>query len=78
MTQLKDKIQSALDDSRMLILGAEILVRFEFAAVFRDRFKLLSTPSQILHLTALVLMLLALVLLISPAALRIHHKDEGT
>ena len=58
MTQLKDKIQNALDESRMLILGAEILVGFEFTAVFQEGFKHLSIASQNLNLGALVLMLI--------------------
>jgi hypothetical protein len=74
MTQLKDKIQNALDESRMLILGAEILVGFEFTAAFQEGFKHLSIPSQNLNLVALVLMLLTLALLISPAAF--HQLTE--
>jgi uncharacterized protein DUF6328 len=68
MTQLKDKIQNALDESRMLILGAEILVGFEFTAVFQEGFKPLPISSQNLNLGALALMLVAVALLISPAA----------
>jgi Family of unknown function (DUF6328) len=74
MTQLKDKIQNALDESRMLILGAEILVGFEFTAVFQEGFKHLSTASQNLDLGALVLMLITVALLISPAAF--HQLTE--
>lgn len=58
MTQLKDKIQNALDESRMLILGAEILVGFEFTAVFQEGFKHFSTASRNLNLGALVSCLL--------------------
>ena len=57
MTQLKDKIQNALDESRMLILGAEILLGFEFTAAFQEGFKHLSISSQNLNLGALVLIL---------------------
>jgi len=51
----------------MLILGAEILVGFEFTAVFQEGFKHLSIASQNLNLGALVLMLITVALLISPA-----------
>jgi hypothetical protein len=68
MTQLKDKIQNAMDESRMLILGAEILVGFEFTAVFQERFRELSPRSQELDVFALTLMLFTLALLIAPAA----------
>jgi hypothetical protein len=68
MTALEDKIQYALDESRMLILGAEILIGFEFTAVFQEQFRDLSLTSRALDVIALALMLLTLVLLISPAA----------
>ncbi len=74
MMQLEDKIQNALDESRMLILGAEILVGFEFTAVFQEGFKHLSIASQQLNLSALVLMLITLALLVSPAAF--HQLTE--
>ena len=35
MTSLKDKIQNALDENRMLVLGAEVLVGFELLRFFR-------------------------------------------
>jgi hypothetical protein len=66
MTSLKDKIQNALDENRMLVLGAEVLIGFEFTAFFQDGFKSLSGRSQILNLVGLALMLFALVLLLSP------------
>ena len=45
MTELKNKIQNVMDESRMLVLGAEILVGFEFMATFQDGFKMLSIRS---------------------------------
>ncbi len=74
MTELKDKIQNGLDEARMLILGAEILVGFEFTATFQPEFKKLSATSQHLNLSALILMLLAVGLLISPATF--HQISE--
>jgi Family of unknown function (DUF6328) len=58
----------------MLILGAEILFAFEFTAVFQERFGHLSIASQNLNPGARVLMLIAVTLLISPAAL---HQISG-
>ena len=75
MTQLKDKIQDAMDESRMLVLGAEILIGFEFAAIFQDGFKKLSMRSQNLNVIALTLMLFTLVLLLSPSAF--HQLAES-
>ena len=68
MTQLKDKIQDALDEGRMLGLGAEILIGFEFTATFQDSFGKLSSRSQNLNVIALTLMLFTSVLLISPSS----------
>src|SRR6202049_1608730 len=68
MTELKNKIQNVMDESRMLVLGAEILVGFEFMATFQDGFKTLSIRSQNLNGIALTLMLFTLALLFSPAA----------
>jgi Family of unknown function (DUF6328) len=79
MTPLKDKIQTALDESRMLVLGAEILIGFEFAATFQEGFRGLSVRSQDLNGIALGLMLVTLVLLISPAAYhQIVEKDDDS
>jgi hypothetical protein len=68
------KIQNALDENRMLILGAEILLGFEFTAAFHEGFKHLSIASQNLNLGAWALMLLTVALLISPAVF--HQLTE--
>lgn len=68
MTKLSDKIQDALDESRMLVLGAEILVGFEFTATFQDRFEKLSVSAKNANSVALTLMLVVLVLLLAPCA----------
>ncbi len=38
MVELKDKIQNALDESRMLVLGSQILLGFQFRAAFEPGF----------------------------------------
>ena len=65
MTELKDKIQTGLDESRMLVLGAQILIGFAFSATFQTTFPLLSRLCQNLNLLALTLMLATICLLIS-------------
>jgi hypothetical protein len=52
MTQLKDKIQNALDESRTLVLGAEILIGFDFTATFQEGFQRISRISQAFNLLA--------------------------
>ena len=75
MTPLKDKIQNALDESRTLVLGAEILIGFDFTAPFQEGFRRLSRFAQNLNFVSLILMLLTLVLLLSPAPF--HQLTEN-
>src|ERR1700716_227101 len=68
MAVLKNQIQNSLDESRMLILGAQILIGFAFAATFQPGFATLTRASQDLNFLALTLLLITICLLISPAA----------
>ncbi|MDT5124177.1 MAG: hypothetical protein QOC96_3659 [Acidobacteriota bacterium] len=79
MAELKDKIQNALDEARMLVLGSQVLLGFQFRSAFEPGFEKLSVTSQYLKLGALGLMLVALGLLISPGAYhRIVEEGEDT
>jgi hypothetical protein len=79
MAKLKDRIKTALDEGRMLVLGAQILVGFQYRAVFEPVFEKLPESSKVLKLCALCLMLLATALLISPGAYhRIVEEGEDT
>ena len=35
MAQIKNKVQNALDEVRILILGSQVLLGFQFQAVFQ-------------------------------------------
>lgn len=74
--KLPDKIKMALDETRMLILGAQILVGFQYTAVFREGFEDLPAHARYLDAAALVLMIVAIGLLIEPS---IQHRvvDHG-
>src|SRR5947199_7513522 len=76
MAQLKDKIQNALDEGRMLVLGSQVLLGFQYRSAFEPGFEKLPVSSQYLKLIALGLMLFALGLLLAPGA---HHRivEEG-
>ena len=77
MTKLKDKIKNALDESRMLILGAQILLGFQYRAVLEKQFEFLPSSSQYLQLVALVILLGAIALIMAPGAYhRIVYKGE--
>ena len=68
MLKLKDKIKVVLDEGRMLILGAQVLLGFQYRSVFEAGFDKLPASSQLLKLMGLCLMLLAIMLLMSPGA----------
>jgi Family of unknown function (DUF6328) len=76
MTELSRKVKTALDETRMLVLGAQILTGFQFRVVFQDAFDQLPGSSRALNAVALVLMLSALALLVAPS---MHHRivEEG-
>ncbi|MBV9923798.1 MAG: hypothetical protein JOZ96_02060 [Acidobacteria bacterium] len=79
MAKLKDKVKNALDEARMLVLGAQVLVGFQFRSVFEQGFDKLPLPSQLLKLLGLGLLLLAVALIISPAAYhRLVERGEDT
>jgi uncharacterized membrane protein len=76
MASLKDKVQNALDESRMLVLGAQLLLGFQYRAGFESGFESLPASSRVLIGATLVLLILAIVLLILPAT---YHRvvEEG-
>lgn len=76
MAALKEKVQTGLDETRILVLGAQVLIGFQFRSVFEKGFDSLPEDSRVLQIVALGLMLVALALLIWPAA---YHRivEEG-
>ena len=79
MAKLKDKVQTALDEARMLILGSQVLVGFQFRSVFENGFEKLPHYTQYLKLGGLALMIVAVALLMAPGAYhRIVEEGEDT
>ena len=66
MTDLKTKVTNALNETRMLILGAQILLGFQLSAVFQPGFERLREHARWLDLAGLALMSLAVAILIAP------------
>jgi hypothetical protein len=64
---LEKKIQDALNESRILVLGVQVLLSFQYTSVLEDAFVKLPFISQMLELIALMLLLLTFGLLVSPA-----------
>ena len=61
------KLKTALDETRLLILGVQILLGFEFQCAFQDRFDRLSEGAKQLNLAALGLIVLSIAILIAPS-----------
>ena len=71
LMELKDKIRLSLDESRMLILGAQILLGFQFRVVLEPGFERLSPSSQYLKMIAMVILLGGIALIMSPGS---YHR----
>lgn len=71
MTELKDKIKIALDESRMLILGTQVLLGFQFRAAFEPAFDRLPKSSQYLKMMGLMILLFAIGLIMAPGS---YHR----
>jgi hypothetical protein len=68
---LDKKLKTALDESRLLILGAQVLFGLLFQAVFQDLFKEVPPASQALQCAGLAFMLLSVCFLIAPS---LYHQ----
>jgi len=64
---VESRLKTALDESRLLILGAQVLFGFQFEAVFQERFPDISDTARHMHGAGLVLMLISISLLIAPS-----------
>ena len=66
-----ERLKIALDESRMLVLGSQVLLGFQFRSVFQDAFEQLPARTKLWDGLALLLMVVVVGLLIAPA---IHHR----
>jgi Family of unknown function (DUF6328) len=66
-SELDKKLKTALDETRLLILGAQVLLGFQFQAFFQDGFSELSQRSRYLSLFGLLSIVLAVTFLIVPS-----------
>lgn len=76
MSALQTKIKNALDEVRILILGLQVLIGFQFRAFFEKGYEQLSALDRGFELAALFALLAALALLFLPAA-RHRQVEEG-
>ena len=76
---LTAKVKTALDETRALMLGAQILLGFQFNGAFQQRFESLPLPAKIADAGALGLMVASVGLLIAPSAFhRVADRGEST
>jgi hypothetical protein len=65
--KLDRKVKTALDETRLLVLGIQILLGFQFQAFFQNGFPQLSSTSKAICAAGLALQMLSLGLLIIPS-----------
>jgi hypothetical protein len=65
--EIESRLKTALDESRLLILGAQVLFGFQFEAVFQELFREIPTSSRYVHCAGLVMLLISVGLLIGPS-----------
>ena len=64
---LDRRVKVALDETRLLILGVQVLLGFEFQCFFQDGFSNLSGSSQLICALSLFLVILSIGLLVVPS-----------
>jgi cobalamin synthase len=65
---LKDEMRNVIDEARMVLPGIQALFGFQTMAVFNQRFEEIADSSKLAYLVALGLLVLAMGLLMAPAA----------
>lgn len=71
MAKLTDKVENALNEIRILVLGLQILIGFAFRGFFEPGFQKMARYAQLLHLWELGLILLALGVMMVPVS---YHR----
>ncbi len=71
VANLSHKIKTAMDESRILILGTSVFLGFQYRAPFEAGFESLPATSQYLKIAGLVLLLVSITLIMSPGA---YHR----
>lgn len=80
MAKLRDKIENVLNETRILVLGIQILIGFDFRSFFEPGFQRMTPYTQQLQLAALGLMLVCLAVLMIPASYHrivLHGRNTG-
>jgi hypothetical protein len=75
MAKLSNRVQNALDEARILILGSQVLLGFEFRSFFEPRFDALPGWAQAAKATALCAITVGFALFLAPGPF--HRLAEG-
>src|SRR5882757_4100652 len=70
-SEAEKKLKTALDESRLLILGAQVLFGFLFQGVFQEAFEKLPFGAKVSNALGLLSISLAVSLLMAPS---LHHQ----
>lgn len=62
----KERLEAALNEARMLVLGGQVVLGFQFEAIFQPKFAALPAAMQVLNAVAVSMLVTALVLLLAP------------
>ncbi|MDQ3929014.1 MAG: DUF677 domain-containing protein, partial [Chloroflexota bacterium] len=77
--ELKDKINFAITEARVVLPGAQALLGFQFLTMLTEAFDKLPTELKYLHLGSLGAIAVSTILLIAPAAFhRMAERGENT
>jgi len=77
VAELEIKIRDALNESRILVLGTQILLSFQYEWALEQSFAQMARPSQLLDVAALILLLLSFMAIVSPVPYHaIALRDE--
>jgi hypothetical protein len=71
VAKLGEKIQASMDEARILILGTQVLLGFEYRSFFEARFPALPDGARLVKLVAISTMLVAFALMVLPGA---YHR----
>jgi hypothetical protein len=74
---LEEETRTIIEEARMVLPGIQAVFGFQLIAVFNNGFHSLTPPEQLMHLIALVLIMIAIALIMTPAS---YHRiaEKGT
>jgi len=72
--KVAQKLKIALDETRIVVLGAQILLGFQLRGAFQELYSQLPEPARYLNGLALLLMVLTVAMLIATRHLPSHRR----